>query len=213
MDGKLVSDRGGNMQRTVEFYFDFGSPTTYLAWTQLPKICADAGAKLVYKPILLGGVFQMTGNASPATVPAKGVYMGTDLARFARRYGVPFGFNPYFPINTLTMMRLATGVARSRPADFDLFLGAIFPAMWVDGKNLGSAEVLMETLRASGLPANEIVAMASDPAVKDALKAETENAVARGIFGAPSIFVDDELFFGQDRLDFVREALAAAKHI
>ena len=198
------------MQKSLEFYFDFGSPTTYLAWTQLPKICAEVGASLVYKPILLGGVFQMTGNASPATVPAKGVYMGADLARFARRYGVAFAFNPYFPINTLTMMRIATGVAASRPADLDRLLAAIFPAMWVDGRNLGSAEILAETLRDSGLPADALVAMATDPKVKDALKTETEQAVARGIFGAPTMFVGTEMFFGQDRMDFVREALLAS---
>ncbi len=197
------------MQKTVEFYFDFGSPTTYLAWTQLPKLCADEGAVLVYKPMLLGGVFQATGNASPATIPAKGVYMGADLARFARRYGVPFAFNPHFPINTLTMMRIATGVVSSRPADVDRFLGAVFRAMWVDGRNLGDAGILSQVLGDSGLPAGELLAMASDANVKAALKAETEGAVARGIFGAPSMFVGQELFFGQDRLDFVREALRA----
>jgi len=195
------------MQRSVEFYFDFGSPTTYLAWTQLPKLCADQGATLIYKPILLGGVFQMTGNASPATVAAKGAYMGADLARFARRYGVPFAFNPHFPINTLTMMRIATGLIAARPADIDRFLAAIFPAMWVDGRNLASVEILSQTLDACGFAAGELVAMAADPKIKDTLKQETERAVARGIFGAPSMFVGEELFFGQDRLDFVREAL------
>jgi 2-hydroxychromene-2-carboxylate isomerase len=203
VDGTLVK----TMTKSVEFYFDFGSPTTYLAWTQLPKLCQDEGATLVYKPILLGGVFQMTGNASPAAIPAKGVYMGADLARFARRYGVPFAFNPYFPINTLTMMRIATGVASSRPSELDGFLGAIFPAMWVEGRNLADIAVLSGVLGDAGLAADGLVAMASDPRVKDALKAETESAVARGIFGAPSMFVGDELFFGQDRLDFVREAL------
>src|SRR5690606_34706627 len=93
------------MSKTVEFYFDFGSPATYLAWTQLPAICAEAGARLVYRPMLLGGVFQAAGNASPISVPAKGRYMFRDLARFARRYGVPLQFNPHFPINTLALMR------------------------------------------------------------------------------------------------------------
>ena len=197
------------MTKSVEFYFDFGSPTTYLAWTQLPKICADAGATLVYKPVLLGGIFQKTGNASPATIPAKAAYMGSDLARFARRYGVPFAFNPHFPINTLTMMRIATGVVTTRPADRDRFLDAIFRAMWVDGRNLGDADVLTEVLRSANLSPGVLVALASDPDVKERLKSETENAVERGVFGAPTMFVGGEMFFGQDRLDFVREALVA----
>ena len=88
------------MNKSVDFYFDFGSPAAYLAYTQLPHICADTGAALVWKPILLGGVFQATGNRSPAEVPAKGRYMNEDLKRFARRYQVPFGHNPHFPINT-----------------------------------------------------------------------------------------------------------------
>ena len=105
------------MAKTVEFLFDFGSPTTYLAWTQLPRICADAGATLVYRPILLGAVFQATGNASPAMIPAKAAYMGADLARFAKRYGVPFAFNPHFPINTMTLMRIATGLLLRKRSD------------------------------------------------------------------------------------------------
>ena len=197
------------MARSVELYFDFGSPTTYLAWTQLPKICADAGATLVYKPVLLGGIFQATGNASPATIPAKAAYMGTDLARFARRYGVPFAFNPYFPLNTLTMMRIATGVATERLAELDRLLTTIFNAMWAEPQNLGDPSVLTQTIANAGLPTDALLALASEPRVKEALKSETERAVARGVFGAPTMFVGDEMFFGQDRLDFVREALAA----
>ena len=99
---------------TIEFFFDFGSPTTYLAHTQLPRIAAETGAQLVYRPMLLGGVFKATGNASPVTVPAKGRWMGQDIARWAARYGVPFAFNPHFPINTLTLMRGAAGVQELR---------------------------------------------------------------------------------------------------
>lgn len=199
------------MSKTVEFYFDFGSPTTYLAWTQLPKLCEQAGAKLVYKPILLGGIFQATGNASPATIPAKGAYMGADLARFARRYGVPFGFNPHFPINTMTLMRIATALCETRPAEFERYLRAIFVAMWVDGKDLGNPDVLAAVLSDAGLDAPELLAMATDSKVKDALKTATAEAVARGAFGAPTMFVGDETFFGQDRLDFVKEALLAGR--
>jgi 2-hydroxychromene-2-carboxylate isomerase len=196
------------MTKTVEFLFDFGSPTTYLAWTQLPRICADAGATLVYRPVLLGGVFQATGNASPAMIPAKAAWMGADLPRFAKRYGVPFAFNPHFPINTMTLMRIATGLLlRKRTGDFDSFMTAVFPAMWVEGANLGDSAVLAATLAEAELDAGELTALASEPDVKAALKSATEEAVERGVFGAPTIFVDGVMFFGQDRLDFVREAL------
>ena len=100
-----------NSPHRVEFFFDFGSPTTYLAYTQLPRIAALAGAQLAWRPMLLGGVFKATGNASPVTVPAKGRWMGQDIARWAHRYGVPFAFNPHFPVNTLTLMRGSTHIA------------------------------------------------------------------------------------------------------
>ena len=123
--------------KTIEFFFDFGSPTTYLAHTQLPRIARDTGARLVYRPMLLGGVFKATGNASPVTVPAKGRWMGQDIARWAARYGVPFAFNPHFPINTLTLMRGAVGLQMRRPADFQRYVDAVFEAMWVQPRKFG----------------------------------------------------------------------------
>lgn len=195
------------MSKTVEFYFDFGSPATYLAWTQLPQLCAESGASLVYKPMLLGGVFQATGNASPVTIPAKGRFMLQDLARFARRYQVPMQFNPHFPINTLGLMRGAVAVQLYQPQRFEAFLTLIFEAMWVQGRNLGDLAVLGETLAGGGFDPQQLLAWSGEQEVKDALKATTEEAIRRGVFGAPAMFVGDELFFGQDRLDFVREAL------
>jgi 2-hydroxychromene-2-carboxylate isomerase len=195
------------MSKTVEFLFDVGSPTAYLAWTQLPKICAEAGATLVYKPMLLGGVFQATGNVSPAAVPAKGSYMAADLARFAQRYGVAFKHNPFFPINTLLLMRGAVGVQLRWPERLDAYLQAVFTALWVEAKNLNDPTVLMPTLAAAGFDPATLQALVAEPAVKDALRANTEAAVARGVFGAPTLFVGQTMFFGQDRLDFVREAL------
>jgi 2-hydroxychromene-2-carboxylate isomerase len=196
--------------RSVEFFFDFGSPTTYLAWTQLPAICDAASATLVYRPMLLGGVFQATGNASPVTVPAKGKYMLEDMARFARRYGVALNFNPNFPINTLTLMRAAVGMQMRRPDLFEPYVACMFTAMWVDARNLGDPAIVAETLRAAGLDPQAVLDLAADPTVKEALKASTGEAVRRGAFGAPTMFVGEKMFFGQDRLDFVREALAAA---
>jgi 2-hydroxychromene-2-carboxylate isomerase len=194
--------------KTVEFFFDFGSPASYLAWTQLPAICRAAGATLVYRPMLLGGVFQATGNASPITVPAKGKYMLTDLARFAQRYGVAMRFNPHFPINTLALMRAAVGVQQRDPARFDEFVAATFRAMWVDGRNMADAATVGEVLAQAGFDAQAVLALTGDVTVKDALKSNTEEAVHRGVFGAPTMFVGSQMFFGQDRLDFVREALA-----
>jgi 2-hydroxychromene-2-carboxylate isomerase len=194
--------------KRVEFFFDVGSPTTYLAWTQLPAICAQAGATLVYRPTLLGGVFQATGNASPAAVAAKGRYMNDDMARFARRYGVPLATNPYFPINTLTLMRGAVGVQLRMPARFDAYLRGVFHAMWVAPLNLNDPTIAAQALRDAGFDPAEVMALTADAEVKATLRATTEEAVARGVFGAPTMFVGGTMFFGQDRLDFVREALA-----
>jgi 2-hydroxychromene-2-carboxylate isomerase len=197
------------MSKTIEFFFDFGSPTTYLAHTQLPRIAREAGAQLVYRPMLLGGVFKATGNASPVLVPAKGRWMGHDIARWAKRWGVPFTFNPHFPINTLTLMRGAAGLQMREPQRFARYVDAVFQAMWVKPQNLGDAAVLAAMLTEAGFDAEAFTALAADAEVKAKLVASTEEAVARGVFGAPSCFVGDTLFFGQDRLDFVREAAAA----
>jgi 2-hydroxychromene-2-carboxylate isomerase len=195
------------MSKTVEFYFDVGSPAAYLAWTQLPRLCAQRDAELVYKPMLLGGVFKATGNASPATIPAKGRYVDMDYRRYARRYGVPLTINPHFPIITLYLMRVITGVQMRQPERLLALLKAAFEALWVDALNLNQPELTMATLTKAGFEASEIEALVSDPVVKEALKANTEEAVQRGVFGAPTMFVNGEMFFGQDRLEFVVDAL------
>ena len=197
------------MTKTVDFYFDFGSPAAYLAWTQLPTLCADAGATLVWQPILLGGVFQSTGNRAPISVPLKGSYLFVDLARFAKRYGVPLVMNPHFPINTLHLMRAAVGLQRRADARFEAYCAAMFRAIWVDALNLGDPAVLAATLTGAGFEPAALLALSAEPEVKEALKARTDAAVQRGIFGAPTMFVGDQMFWGQDRLDFVRDALAA----
>nr|WP_314535532.1 2-hydroxychromene-2-carboxylate isomerase [uncultured Pseudomonas sp.] len=196
------------MSKTLEFFFDLGSPATYLAYTQLPALCASTGTQLIYKPMLLGGVFKATGNASPITVPAKGRYMFDDLARYARRYNVPLTFNPHFPINTLLLMRAVTGIQLRQPVRFDDFVDCLFRALWVEGRHLGDPTVVAAVLTEHGFSPEEVLTLANDEAVKTALKDNTEQAVLRGVFGAPSLFVGDQLFFGQDRLDFVREALS-----
>lgn len=196
------------MGKQVEFFFDVGSPTTYLAWTQLPGLCDAAGAELVYRPTLLGGVFQATGNASPANVAAKGRYMDHDMGRFARRYGVPLASNPFFPINTLMLMRGATGVQMRAPQRFEDYLRGVFHAMWVAPQNMNDPGIAAQALASAGFDPAEVMGWAGEADVKAALRATTEEAVARGAFGAPTMFVGTEMFFGQDRLEFVREALA-----
>ncbi|WP_223415876.1 MULTISPECIES: 2-hydroxychromene-2-carboxylate isomerase [unclassified Pseudomonas] len=195
------------MSKTVEFYFDLGSPATYLAYTQLPKICEQTDSQLVYIPMLLGGVFKATGNASPATIPAKGLYMFQDLDRYAKRYGVPLKFNPHFPINTLMLMRAVTGMQLRHPERFQAFIDCLFKALWVEGRSLDDPATVASVLTQNGFDPNEVLALTADEDVKAALKDNTEKAVQRGVFGAPSMFVDNQLFFGQDRLDFVIEAL------
>ncbi len=195
--------------RTVDFYFDFGSPASYLAATQLPRLCADADAELVWKPMLLGGVFQATGNHSPATIVAKGPYMVTDLARFARRYGVPLKQNPHFPINTLVLMRGATGMQMHERERFQAYVDAVYHAMWVEPRNLNDPATVGAVLQEAGFDAAKLLGLANAQDVKDRLKAVTQEAVERGVFGAPTMFVGNQMFWGQDRLDFVREALGA----
>lgn len=193
------------MSKQVEFFFDFGSPTAYLAWTQLPRIAREAGAEIVWRPALLGGIFKATGNQSPVMIPAKGRYMTQDLARFARRYGVPLAFNPNFPINTLPLMRGAAGYLGT--PELETYMKAVYEAMWVTQKNMGQPEVIASVLAEAGLDVADFQQRIGDEQVKARLKGFTEDAVARGAFGAPTFFVEGEMFFGQDRLDFVAEAL------
>jgi 2-hydroxychromene-2-carboxylate isomerase len=196
------------MVKEVEFFFDVGSPYSYLAYRVLPGIAAARGAQIRWRPMLLGGVFKATGNSSPIAVPAKGRYSGADLKRWARAFGVPFVMNPNFPINTLPIMRGAVGVQRRGEAELRRYLDAMYGAMFEHPRNLGDPEVVGAVLREAGFDPLEVLAMTQDEAVKDGLRTNTEEAVARGVFGAPTFFVGDEMFWGQDRLQFVDQALA-----
>jgi 2-hydroxychromene-2-carboxylate isomerase len=196
------------MRKSVDFFFDVGSPSSYLAWTQLPGLCASHDAELVYRPMLLGGVYQATGNASPATIPVKGRYTQMDYERHARRYGVPFQGNPHFPVITLFLMRAVTGIQLRRPEQLQQLLGCVFKALWIDALNLNDAQLTARILTEAGFDPAEIDRLTQDAEIKAALKTTTQEAVERGVFGAPTIFVGDQMFFGQDRMDFVREALS-----
>ncbi len=195
------------MTKTVEFFYDFGSPTVYLAATQLPAIAAAVGATIDWRPMLLGGVFKSTGNQSPVVVPAKAAYMNNDLERFAKRYGVPFRFNPHFPINTLALMRGAAAYQDDVVVS-STYRDAIFRAIWVEARNLNEPDVIGQVLSDAGLDPAELMNRIGQQTVKDQLIANTEEAVNRGVFGAPTFFVGERMFFGQDRLDFVAEALS-----
>ncbi len=193
------------MTKSVEFLFDFGSPTTYLAYKQLPKIAARHGARIVWTPMLLGAVFKATGNSSPAMVPAKARYMNQDLTRFAKRYGVVLNFNTHFPVNTLPLMRGA--VAYQSTNQFDIYVNAMFDAMWAHPRNLNDPNEIAHVLKDIAIDPGDFMARIERAEVKEKLKANTEGAAARGVFGAPTFFVNGEMFFGQDRLDFVEETL------
>jgi 2-hydroxychromene-2-carboxylate isomerase len=196
------------MSKTLEFYFDVGSPTAYLAHKRLGQLAVEYPLEVIYKPMLLGGVFKATDNTSPVAIPAKGAYMmGHDLPRFARRYGVELNPNPFFPINTLNLMRMA--IAAEQLGCQSAYIDGVFDAVWVQQKNMGDTAVVQEVLTAQGLDAAKLQELAQDPEIKAALIAATEAAVDRGIFGAPTFFMDGGMYFGQDRLDFVQEALEA----
>jgi 2-hydroxychromene-2-carboxylate isomerase len=195
--------------KTFDFYFDFGSLAAYLAHTQLPKMCAETGASANLLPMLLGGVFQATGNASPMTVPAKGRYVFVDFKRFADGYGVPLNMNPHFPIITTTLMRMVTALQMHKDPRMQTFMDAVFNAIWVDSRNLNDPITVAQVLTDAGFDAATLLAMANDQATKDQLKAVTMKAVERGVFGAPTFFVGEEMFWGQDRMEQVKAALKA----
>jgi 2-hydroxychromene-2-carboxylate isomerase len=196
----------------VEFHFDFGSPNAYLAHLVIPAVEARTGVRFEYVPVLLGGVFKATGNVSPAValrgIKNKGEYEALETRRFLARHGITrFRMNPHFPVNTLQAMRGAC--AARRLGCFARYVDEVFRHMWADPKKLDDPAVLRAALAESALPADELLALAADPEVKAELLASTERAVARGVFGSPSFFVGDELWFGKDRLRDVEEAIVA----
>jgi len=192
--------------KTLDFYFDLSSPYSYLAATQLGPVAARHGATIAWKPVVLAAVFKATGNTMPAVCAPKAQNMLVDLARWGKRYGVPFAMSSHFPLNTIKPERLIVAAGAARAGDLAL---AFFRGMWVDDRNIADEAVMRAIVEAQGLDANALLAAIETPAVKDALRANTDEAIARGMFGAPAMFVGDELFWGNDRLDFVEDALRA----
>lgn len=198
----------------VEFLFDFGSPNAYLSHLVIPGIEKRQGVKFDYVPVLLGGVFKMTGNRSPAETYAgiknKPEYHRLETERFVRQHGITrFKSNPFFPVNTLMTMRGA--VAAKKLGIFERYVDEVYRHMWAEPKKLDDPAVLKAALIESNLPDDKLFELAQTPEVKDGLLAETTRAVERGTFGSPTFFVDDDIYFGKDRLRDVEEAIAAKK--
>jgi len=194
----------------VEFLFDFGSPNAFLSHKAIPAIEARSGSHFEYVPVLLGGIFKATGNQSPAAAFAhirnKPQYERLEVERFVRKHGIKgFGYSPFFPVNTLSIMRGA--VAAREIGVFERYVDEMYRHMWVDHKKLDDPAVIAAALSESGLDAERLMAASTSPAVKAELIANTERAVERGVFGSPTFFVDDEMWFGKDRLDEVERAI------
>jgi 2-hydroxychromene-2-carboxylate isomerase len=197
------------MAKSFEFLFDFGGPNSYLAYKMLPDLCARTGAQVVYVPILLGGLFKLTNNQAPmmryAETPAKQKYEMLEFQRFIKAHAIPFKMNPRFPLNTLYVMRGA--IAAQRLGCFAPYVDAVMTAMWHDGAEMGDLDVVRDVLDKAGLDSDALLALADDPEVKAELISNTEAAAKRGAFGVPTFFVDEDMFWGKERLGQVEAAL------
>lgn len=198
----------------VEFLFDFGSPNAYLSHLVIPAIEKRQGVTFDYVPVLLGGVFKLTNNRSPAESNAgirnKPEYQNLETERFIRRHGITrYKMNPHFPVNTLAIMRGA--VAARKLGIFERYVDEVYRHMWAEPRKLDDPAILRAALLESNLPADRLFELVQTQEVKDELTAETRRAVERGTFGSPTFFVDGEIYFGKDRLRDVEEAIASAK--
>ncbi|MGI9351562.1 MAG: 2-hydroxychromene-2-carboxylate isomerase [Rhizobiaceae bacterium] len=195
------------MGKTVEFFFDIVSPASYLAWVQIPKLVEETSAEVIYRPVFLPGVFDKAGSSSPITVAAKGNWMFGDLQRHARKYGVEFNMNSRFPLSSVYAMR---GLNNYREKSEILKLAnGFFDAMWVHDQDINDVAVVTQVVSRAGIDPAEYQEKLSNPANKQALVDITEEAVSRGMFGVPTFFVDQNMHWGQDRIDFVKEDLLA----
>jgi 2-hydroxychromene-2-carboxylate isomerase len=197
---------------SIEFHFDFGSPNAYLAELVLPQIEQRTGVKFDYVPVLLGGVYKATGNMSPAEslrgIKNKPEYNALEIARFRRRHNIAkFELNPFFPVNTLALMRGA--VAAEFEGLFEPYFRAAYNHMWVEPKKMDDPQIFRESFLSSGLDIDRIIARSQQDDVKRKLIENTNDAVARGSFGSPTFFVGDEIYFGKDSLRDVEEEIVA----
>lgn len=193
----------------IEFYFDFASPNAYLAYRVLPAMAQKAGANIIYKPCLLGGIFKLTNNKAPmiafAEIKPKLNYERLEFMRFLKRHQLlDFNFNPHFPVTSVLMMRGA--VVAEVEGNLDAYIEACMKAMWEDGAKMSEPEVFTAALKQQGLDGDHYTSRANEENVKQALVDKTDEAVARGAFGIPTFYVGKEMFFGKERLDQVIEA-------
>ncbi|MEM6731788.1 MAG: 2-hydroxychromene-2-carboxylate isomerase [Myxococcota bacterium] len=194
------------MSETIEFFYDYISPATYIAFKRLPELVERHGVSIEYKPVLLGGIHKAVEHKAAITQhPSKLQWMYRDLQRTAKRHDIPFGHNPNFPFLTVGVMRGAL-VAKER-GEIDAFNRAFFDAMWRDGKKLDDMQVIGEVLASVGLDVEAYAQGAQDPRIKELLKTETSAAVERAVFGCPTFIVRGEVVFGQDRIHVVEEIL------
>ena len=190
--------------QVVDFYFDLSSPYSYLAATQMEAITAPH-AVVHWRPVVLLAVFKATGNTIPASCAAKAKWMLGDLHRWAQRYGVPFQFSSRFPVNAMKAHRMIVAVGDAVGAA-KLSRG-LFDAVWVHDRDINDDAVLRELAQSAGLDGQGLLAATETQSVKDALRLETDQAIARGMFGAPALFLEEQLFWGNDRLEFLQAAL------
>ena len=199
---------------TVQFLFDFGSPNAYLCHKVIPEIEARTGVRFEYVPVLLGGLFKLANNRSPmeafAGIPNKLAYDKLEMKRFISKHKLDlFRFNPHFPVNTLAIMRGA--VAAKQLGMFEPYVNAIYAGMWEEGLNLSDPTVIHARLAKHSIHAEPLLQAIQSAEVKSALLDNTQKAFDRGAFGSPTFFVDQEIFFGKDRLRDVEEAIASSK--
>ena len=196
------------MTREIEFFFDIGSSYSYLAATQMQALEQRSGARVRWRPFLLGGVFKATGNDMPARLPAKAKWMLADMALWAQHYGIPFRMPSRFPLITLRTQRALAAAERSAPAALPAMTLALYRAYWAEDQDVTTDAVIAAASRAAGLDADAIIAAIDAPDTKELLRATTDEAVRRGAFGAPAMFVGDTLFWGNDRIGLLEQFLA-----
>ncbi len=193
------------MSKTVDFYYDYISPASYIGWSRVQKIANKTGATINYKPMLLGAVLKAQNGTSPINSPAKWAWIQADFQRYADKYHLPYNFNPHFIFSTITALRGALWAkSLGRIEDYN---AAIFTAAWVEEKNLSDNDVIIQVLTKAGFDGEAVLHATQQPEGKAALLEATNEAIDQGVFGAPTFIVDGELHFGQDRLEWVEAAI------
>lgn len=192
------------MTKQLDFYFDFSSPNGYMAWSQMPGLLERTGCEVIYYPVLLGGIYKTLGNPV-VPIKQKTDYVPIDLARVAQELSVPFIMNSGFPINTVALLRGA--LVAQEEGFFMEYADAVYKAVWAENKNVADPAVVGEVLAAAGIDAQKLMSRIGEDAIKEKLKTNTQEAVDRSVFGIPTFFVGDEMFWGRDRMHHVEQAL------